>query len=42
MNGERVDERTLVDGDRITLGDVTLVFRRAADAESEHAIGREA
>jgi hypothetical protein len=42
LNGERVDERTLVDGDRITLGDVTLVFRRAADAESEHAIGREA
>jgi hypothetical protein len=42
LNGERVDERTLVDGDRITLGDVTLVFRRAADDESHHAIGREA
>ena len=42
VNGERVDERPLVDGDRITIGDVTLVFRRAADAESDHAIGREA
>jgi FHA domain len=42
VNGERIDERPLVDGDRITIGDVTLVFRRAADAESDHAIGREA
>jgi hypothetical protein len=42
LNGERIDERTLADGDRITLGDVTLVFRRAAEAERGRAVGREA
>jgi pSer/pThr/pTyr-binding forkhead associated (FHA) protein len=30
LNGERIDERLLADGDRITLGEVTLVFRRGA------------
>lgn len=42
LNGERVDERTLMDGDRITLGDVTLVFRQAAEVEASHAVGSEA
>jgi hypothetical protein len=28
LNGERIDETPLSDGDRITLGEVTLIFRR--------------
>ena len=39
LNGERIDERTLMDGDRITVGDVTLVFRQsAAEVESSRAV----
>ena len=33
LNGDRIDETTLADGDRITLGEINLVFRhRPPDA----------
>jgi hypothetical protein len=35
LNGERINETTLVDGDRITLGDVTLIFRRPSESAGD-------
>ena len=34
VNGTRVDEAPLADGDRITIGEINLVFRGAAAAMS--------
>jgi hypothetical protein len=35
LNGERIDETPLTDGDRITLGEVTLIFRRPPTPASD-------
>jgi hypothetical protein len=35
LNGERINETSLADGDRITLGEVTLIFRRPAAEDLE-------
>ncbi len=37
VNGDRVDEGPLADGDRITIGEVNLVFRSAAQGAALHA-----